>query len=116
MTQLTLTLPDDLVARLAPAARWMPTILELSMVGFATPAAAVAAELIHFLASNPSPQEVRTHHASAVHQERLRRLLALNEAGLLSEDEQRELDEIERIEHLVILLKADAAGPERNGA
>ncbi len=39
-------------------------------------------------------------------QERLRRLLAINEAGLVSEAEQAELDEIEKIEHVVILLKA----------
>ena len=30
----------------------------------------------------------------------------LNEAGLLSLDEQAELDEIEQIEHIMIMLKA----------
>ncbi len=38
----------------------------------------------------------------------MRRLLALNEASLLSTDEQVELDEIEQIEHIMVLLKAQA--------
>jgi hypothetical protein len=36
----------------------------------------------------------------------LRRLLALNEAGMLSSEEQAELDKIEQIEHIMVLLKA----------
>jgi len=43
-------------------------------------------------------------------QERLRRLLALNEAGMLSAEEQAELDEIEQIEHIMTLLKAQTRG------
>jgi len=38
----------------------------------------------------------------------LRRLLALNEAGMLSSEEQAELDEIGQIEHIMTLLKAQA--------
>jgi hypothetical protein len=50
----------------------------------------------------------------------LRRLLALNQSGLLSEDEKFELDEIETLEHLVNLLKIQAlqqlgSAPGRRG-
>jgi hypothetical protein len=39
-------------------------------------------------------------------QGRLRRLLALNEAGLLGEEGSLELDELGKLEHILILLKA----------
>jgi len=42
-------------------------------------------------------------------QMRLRRLLALNEAGYLSEAENAELDELQRLEHIIIMLKTQAA-------
>jgi hypothetical protein len=51
---------------------------------------------------------VLAYHVSERAQERLRRLLAINEAGLASEEEQLELDEIGQIEHIVVLLKAEA--------
>ncbi len=38
-----------------------------------------------------------------------RRLLALSEAGLLSEEEQRELDEFDELEHILITLKTQVA-------
>ena len=65
--------------------------------------------MIQFLASDPAPHEVLAYHASERSQARLQRLLALNEAGLLGEDEQRELDEMQRIEHIIIMLKAQSA-------
>ena len=37
---------------------------------------------------------------------RLQLLLALSRAGLLGEIEQRELDELEKIEHIFIMLRA----------
>jgi hypothetical protein len=40
---------------------------------------------------------------------RLQRLLALNDAGLSGEEEQRELDELQHIEHIIILLKMRVA-------
>jgi hypothetical protein len=83
--------------------------LELSLVGFQTQAAATETEVIQFLSTEPSPQEIRDYHVSEQAQSRLRRLLALNAAGLLGEAEQRELDELQRVEHIIILLKAQAA-------
>ena len=38
--------------------------------------------------------------------ERLQTLLARSKAGILTVSEQKELDEYERLEHLMILLKA----------
>ncbi len=109
MTRLNLQESDELAARIRPLGAWLSVVLGLSLTGFKTLAAATAAELIEFRSREPSPQEVLAYHASERAQERLRRLLALNQAGLLGESEQRELDELERLEHIVVMLKAQAA-------
>ena len=111
MVHMTLEVSDELAERIRPIESWLPTVLELSLVGFHTvaTATATATEVIQFLASDPAPHEVLAYHASERSQARLQRLLALNEAGLLGEDEQRELDEMQRIEHIIIMLKAQSA-------
>ena len=108
MVEIRMQITDSLARRLQPMHDWLPTVLELSLVGFKTPAVRTASEIIDFLATGPSPGEVIAYHVSDRAQERLRRLLAINEAGLASETEQAELDEIEQIEHIVVLLKAHA--------
>lgn len=115
MVDITLQVPDNLAQRLRPMSRWLASVLELSLVGFKTPAVQTAAEIITFLSNGPSPAEVAAYVVSERAQERLRRLLALNEAGLLSSEEQAELDEIERIEHILILLKAQAQEELKKG-
>ena len=109
MTHLTLEVPDELAERIQSMKSWFPTVLELSLIGFETTATATATEVIQFLSKDPKPHEVLTYHASERSQERLKRLLTLNESGQLSEVEQRELDELQRIEHVVIMLKAQVA-------
>ena len=105
MVEITMQVPDQLAQRLRPIYPWLPVVLELSMVGFKTPAVQTATEILEFLSSSPSAAEVMGYHVSERGQERLRRLLALNSGGALSTAEQAELDEIEQIEHIMILLK-----------
>ena len=106
MVEIKMQITDSLAQRLQPMYHWLPTVLELSLVRFKTPAVQTASEIIDFLGTGPSPAEVIAYHVSDRAQERLRRLLAINEAGLASEAEQAELDEIEQIEHIMLLLKA----------
>ena len=108
MVEMTVQVPDRLAQRLRPMSPWLATVLELSLVGFKTPAVQTASEIIDFLSTGPSLSEVAAYTVSERAQERLRRLLALNEAGMLSSEEQAELDEIEQIEHIMTLLKAQA--------
>jgi len=110
MIELTLQLPDELAERISRSGRWAPAILGLSLDGYGTRAAAVAKEVVAFLSTNPSPAAVLGFHVSEPAQDRLRRLLTLNAAGMISQEEQTELEELERIEHLVVLLKAQIAG------
>jgi hypothetical protein len=86
----------------------MPTILELNFANFETRVATTAWELIKFLSQNPSPQQVINFHASERAQARLRKLLEMNKDGVLTEKEERELDEIERLEQIVFKLKVNA--------
>ena len=79
--------------------------MEIGLARLKTPTSITASEIIDFLLGNPTPQEVLAYHVSERAQSRLQRLLALNEAGLLGEAEQEELDELEILEHIVIMLK-----------
>lgn len=109
MVQMTVQLPDDLAVKIQPLGRWLPAILKLSSLGFKTLAAASAMEVQEFLLRNPTPQEFLSFYISEQSQERSRHLLALNSEGLLSEAEELEMDELGRLEHLVIRLKAQIA-------
>ena len=64
------------------------------------------AEVIDFLALGPTPDQVLAFHISDDAQARLQRLLALNQAGLLGAEEESELAELERLETLLVSLKA----------
>ena len=108
MVEMTLHVPDALAPKLRRMNRWLPTVLELSLAGFKTPAAQTIAELVGFLSKGPSLKRVAEYKVSALSQQRLRRLLALNQSGLLSEEEQSELNEFETLDHMVTLLKAQA--------
>jgi hypothetical protein len=106
MVQMTMQVSEELAERLRSLGAWLPTVLELSLVGFKTVAAATATEVIRFLSQDPTPQDILNYHVSERAQTRLQRLLTLNAAGMLGEIEQLELDEMQRIEHIIIMLKA----------
>lgn len=109
MIDMTLTVPDKLAERLEPIGPWLPAVIELGLLGFRTRAAAAVSELVGFLSTNPTQEAVLNFHVSEEAQVRLRRLLALNNEGLLSEEEQTELDELARLEHVLVMLKAEVA-------
>ncbi|OIN88201.1 MAG: hypothetical protein COS37_04175 [Anaerolineae bacterium CG03_land_8_20_14_0_80_58_20] len=109
MIEMTMRVPNNLAPKLRRMSKWLPAVLELSLAGFKTPAAQTATEVIGFLSKGPSPKQVAEYKVTERSQQRLRRLLALNKSGLLSTEEQSELDEIETLEHLVVLLKARAS-------
>ena len=109
MVQMTIQVPDELAKKFQPIGPWLPTVIELSLIGFKTLATAVATEVIQFLSKNPSPQEFLNYHISQAGQERLQRLLALNQSGNIAEAEQLELDELEHLEHTLTMLKIQLA-------
>ncbi len=62
--------------------------------------------ILDFLATLPTPEEIANSRPTPEMQTRLRLLLERSKAGDINEQERIELDEYERIEHLVIMLKA----------
>jgi len=116
MASITVEVPEHLARRLQPFSTWLATVLELSLAGFKTPVAQTVAEVIDFLSNGPSSAEVADYTVSERANERVRRLLALNEAGLLSPEERSELDEVEKLEHILIMLKAEARERIKKGS
>ena len=106
MTQVTLQLPDEMAAQILPMQRWLPTLLALSLAGFRTPASRTVAEVTEFLMQAPTSEQVLAFHISDDAQARLQRLLTLNQAGLLGVEEESELEELEKLEAIIVALKA----------
>ena len=84
------------------------------MSSAAAPAHVYRANLT-FLANAPSPTEIAAYAPPIEAQRRLKTLLERDKAGELTPAEQAELDEFERIEHLMVMLKAGAL-PSLGGA
>jgi hypothetical protein len=105
MATITIDVPDELSAQLAQVRDRIPELLALSLQQPAVPAH-IYREILDFLASQPTPEEIIAFRPTPAMQARLTTLLDRSSAGLLSPAEQAELDEFERIEHVLILLKA----------
>ncbi|MBI5931678.1 MAG: hypothetical protein HY862_20380 [Chloroflexi bacterium] len=63
-------------------------------------------EVLDFLATNPTPQQIIDFRASEMLQERLRYLLDQNREGVLTTQENSELDEMQHMNHFMAMLKA----------
>lgn len=73
-------------------------------------AASPVNDVIDFLARAPSREDIAAFHFSPAARERLRVLLAHNAAGVLSTDEQHELDQIVLLDDILSLIRARAQG------
>jgi hypothetical protein len=107
MTQITLDLPDDLLQQINPSGS-NDRLIELLTLSLQQPAvpAAIYRNIIDFILSNPTSQQIANFRPTPMMRERLALLLDRNQANQLTPLEQAELDEFERIEHLIIMLKA----------
>ena len=121
MVELTIQVPEQVIQRLEPIRDRLPMLLaqvaetrspfpappDVTYLADVPPA---YAEVIEFLAGRPSLEEIIAFKVSDEAQARLRELLDRNRESLLTNDEQAELDLYEQIEHVMILLKAQAQG------
>lgn len=105
MATLTIEISDDLMERIAPIRDQLPDLLRHCLQPHLL-STQVYRHILNFLASQPTPEQVAAFRPTPAMQERLRYLLGRSDDGLLSPAEAQELDEYERIEHLIILLKA----------
>lgn len=108
---VTLNLPEELATRLDPLEDKLPQILELGLrelnaaaqLGFEG-----AAEVLEFLASLPTPEEIIALRPSDALQARISALLEKNRTEGLTNAEEQEWEQYQYLEHLVRLAKAKA--------
>jgi hypothetical protein len=112
MEAVTLELPDTVAQRLRPFSRWMPTIVEISLLPFKTSAAKTAYEVIEFLKSNPSAKAVHEYYVSDKAQGRMSELMSLNREGGMRHDDSEELDELLALASVITTLKAGLTNQE----
>ncbi|MEM8808804.1 MAG: hypothetical protein AAGF01_22530 [Cyanobacteria bacterium P01_G01_bin.38] len=124
MAELTIRIPDELAERLKPLEQSLPDLLEqlVQDSGSINLAAQVRlvpnsdtlvyTEVLDFLLTRPTPQQVMGYKVSSQAQERLHQLLAKNHEASLTTGETQELDTYEQLEHFMILLKARAASQQ----
>lgn len=105
MASLTIEIPDNLMERLAPIRDQLPELLRQCLQPSII-SAQVYRYILDFLTSQPTPEQVATFRPTPEMQARLNYLLTRNHDGTIEPDEIQELDEYERIEHLIVLLKA----------
>jgi hypothetical protein len=74
------------------------------------PQASLSDEILDFLLSQPTPQQILELRASETAQERLRDLLDKNRQNALNDAERLELDVFIQLDNLVARLKARAKG------
>ena len=105
MPRITLEVSEELSQQLAQVGDRLPELLALSLQQPAVPAQ-VYRYILDFLASNPTHEQIAEFKPTPEMQQRLRILLTRSNAGELTPTELKELDEYERIEHLVVMIKA----------
>jgi len=104
VAKITIEVPDELSEQLVKIGNRLPELLGLSLQQPAL-SAHIYHYILNFLTSQPTPEQILAFRPTLEMQERLRTLVKRSKAGELTPQEQRELDEYERIEHLMILLK-----------
>ena len=108
MTTVTLELTDDLAESIAAVRHRLPEIIALGLNKLSPVPAQVYAHTLSFLANGPSPEQLVAFRPTPEMKERLDELLEKSRAGTLTDLERQELEEYERIEHILIMLKARA--------
>lgn len=109
--EVTFNLPDDVVAQLHPFEDKLPQILELGLrelnaitqVGFSG-----IAEVLEFLASLPSPEDIIALRPSETLQAQITMLLEKNRTVGLTNTEEQLWQGYQYLEHLVRMAKARA--------
>jgi hypothetical protein len=118
MAELTIQISDELAARLEPLRNRLPELLN-QLLGTESPSSVSPTinlqdapqaylEVLDFLMTRPTPQEIAKFKVLPVVQERLRSLLDKNREGTLTDTEVAELDVYEQVDHLMIVMKTRA--------
>jgi hypothetical protein len=105
MATVTIEVPDELSELVARAGDRLPELLAQSLKEPALPAH-VYRYVLDFLASRPTPDQVAVFGPTLEMTDRLRMLLERESKGEITLAEKAELDEYERLEHLMVMIKS----------
>jgi len=105
MTTVTIEVPDELSELITQAGDRLPELLSQSLRQPALPAH-IYRYILDFLASNPTAGEIAAFGPTPEMAERLRTLMERESAREITTAEKAELDEYERLEHLMIMIKS----------
>ena len=105
MATVTIEVPDELSELVAQAGDRLPELLAQSLKEPTLPAH-VYRYVLDFLASRPGPEEVAAFGPTPEMTDRLRTLLGREGEGEITPAERAELDEYERLEHLMVMIKS----------
>ena len=105
MPKITLEVTEELAEQLAIVGDRLPELLQQSLQQPVIPSR-IYSYILGFLTSQPNRAQIAAFKPTPEMVERLQTLLSRSQAGELTATELAELDEYERIEHLIIMLKA----------
>jgi hypothetical protein len=105
MATVTIEVPDKLSELVAQAGDRLPELLAQNLKEPTLPAH-VYRRVLDFLASRPSPAQVAAFGPTSEMSNRLRTLLERESKGEMTLSEKAELDEYERLEHLMVMIKS----------
>ncbi|MEC4817657.1 MAG: hypothetical protein SAK29_30950 [Scytonema sp. PMC 1069.18] len=104
MVKIILEVSEELSEKLTQLGDRLPELLALSLEQPPLPTR-VYQYILDFLVSNPTSEQILAFRPTAEMQQRIQTLLRRSKDRELSPMEQKELDEYERIEHLMVMLK-----------
>jgi len=106
--QVTIDLPEKLARQLDAAGQHLAELLARALRPKPKEMSALRREVCAFFARGPKPNEIVAFRPSAAEAERMRELLRRGKEDTLTPAEESEMDEIEEIDNLVSLIKAEA--------
>lgn len=111
LSSVKIEIPQELATRLIPLENQLTRILELGireLNAVTQPGFNGAAEVLEFLASLPTPEEIVKLRPSKAFQARISYLLEKNRTTGLTPEENQEWEQYQYLEHLVRIAKANA--------
>ncbi len=108
MIELTIQIPDELALQLQPVQNRLAEIIELGLREITPAQYRLSSEVIEFLVSGPSPENIINFRPSVEAQTRVTELLNKNQTGTLTPAEEAELDRYESLDYLITLMKVRA--------
>lgn len=106
MTTITLDVPEQIADDLLRHQDRISEVLELGLKQLTPAPAEIYRYIFDFLFSEPKSSEILAFRPTPAMEQRLRQLVQREKDGEITDMERVELDEYERIEHFIVMLKS----------